>query len=131
MISLFIFSLFAVTTILCNNVFLPRNYISKLQPIDAILQKSSHKCEFITWFKRWLASFIKDQIDGGASEINLNIFIGTLHEHLCTWLFESWREVKSHIDMIVKGVGKCGLLRLVEKDFQMKANTKGLSFGSR
>jgi hypothetical protein len=58
---------------------------------------------FLTWFKRWLASFIKDQIDGGASEINLNIFIGTYHENLCTWLFESWREVKSHIDMIVKG----------------------------
>ncbi len=46
---------------------------------------------FLTWFKRWLASFIKDQIDGGASEINLNTFIGTYHENLCNWLFESVR----------------------------------------
>jgi hypothetical protein len=29
------------------------------------------------------ASFIKDQIDGRVSEINLDLSIGTLHENLC------------------------------------------------
>jgi hypothetical protein len=37
------------------------------------------------------------------SELNLDLSIGTLHENLCIWLFESWEEVKSYIDMIIKG----------------------------
>jgi hypothetical protein len=43
------------------------------------------------------------QIDGKVSEFNLDLSIGALHENLYIWLFESWEEVKSYIDMIIKG----------------------------
>jgi hypothetical protein len=52
-------------------------------------------------FKQWSASSIQCQIQNGAPQIQLDLTIGTLREHLCTWLLESWKDVGDRREMIV------------------------------
>lgn len=114
-------------------LFIPANCTSKLQPADVILQRPL-KAGFTMHFKQWSASSIQCQIQNGAPQIQLDLTIGTLREHLCTWLLESWKDVGDRREMIVRGWEKCGLTRPFERSFQaeaMEANTLGLLFDSK
>lgn len=101
-------------------LFVPANCTSKLQPADVILQRPL-KCAFSRSFKQWSAACIQKQLEDDVSIVQLDLSIKTLREELCTWLLQAWKEVGSRKQMIVKGWGKCGLLRVFDRAFQAEA----------
>lgn len=62
-----------------------------------------------------IASFIQEHIQNGAPHIQLDLTMDILHEHLCSWLFESWKDLGNQIETITQGWEKYGLIELFEQ----------------
>ena len=51
--------------------------------------------------------------------------VGSQHWYIlqlvCVWLFEAWKVIRNHFDIIKKTWEKCGLFKAFEKSFQASA----------
>lgn len=106
-----------------NLVFIPPNCTSKLQVADVVLQ-----CPFKHGIKRrfneWLANIIEEQIEKEEEiiQINPNLRMSSIKPLLLEWIYQSWSNLNSEPELIMKAWTKClsGTLKIDPFDVEVQ-----------
>jgi hypothetical protein len=89
-------------------VFIPPNCTSKLQVADVVLQRP-FKYGIKKRFNEWLADIIEEQIDKEEEKIEIlpHLRMASLKPLLLEWVYQSWANLGSEPELIMKAWTKC------------------------
>lgn len=95
-------------------VYIPPSTTDKLQPMDLSIQKVV-KDKMKQRFLRWYASCISKQLDNGVDMETLkpvNLRLSILKPLSGEWLVETYKDIRSQPEMVIKGFEKAGIAKV-------------------